>query len=252
MTVEEKLRAYSERMKVVRVDEEKLEETIRISKSVWYQAERETLMSGLEFLLRQACYIRKRWWLAQALVLFVLWNSLFVNGAAAYQQRIMGIIAPVFVILLMPELWKSQNCGFMEIEAVSYFSIRRIYAARMLLFGMADILLLSVFFAASAFMLRVTIGEMVVQFCLPMLITCCICFHGLCSNRADSEYIAFGMSLLWMAVWLLVVLQERVYAMITVPVWVAMVLLSSGYFAYTVYKVWKSCGRYWEVNLSSE
>lgn len=231
------------------VDEERLRETIRVAKEAWYRGALETPVSGLEFLLRQAGYIRKRWWAAQALVLLTLWLLLFVSGTTVYARRSMGILAPLFVLLVVPELWKSQNCGCMEVEAVSYFSIRRVYAARMVWFLLTDVLLLSLFFAASALTLRVTIGEMVVQFLLPMNVTCCICFGGLCSNRSDSGYFAFGMSLVWTGIWSLVVLQEQIYQAITAPMWAAAVVLSVLLGGCSAYRVWRNCGRYWEVQV---
>ena len=63
----------------------------------------------------------------------------------------MGILAPSFVILILPELWKNRSNGAMEVEGATFFSIKNIYAARMLLFGMVDVCLLSVFLITSTF-----------------------------------------------------------------------------------------------------
>lgn len=250
MTLEERLRAYSDLQEPFQIEEESIQQTILASKNAWYQGEQESHLSGLDFLFQQAGFIRKRYWLFQAIVLLFLWWFLFMNGSTAYAQRSMGIMAPVFVILLFPELWKNQNNASMEIEAASCFSIRRIYAARMLLFAIVDILMLSLFFLTAAFTLKLTIGSVIVQFFLPMDVTCCICFGSLCSNKADSGYLAFIMSLIWIAVWTLIVMQESVYRLITAPVWGAMILLSIIYLIYSIHRVWKNCGRYWEVNLS--
>mgnify|MGYP006990195710 CR=1 FL=1 len=50
------------------------------------------------------------------------------------KQRILGVVASLFIILIIPELWKNQTYQSMEIEATSYYSLRQIYAARMSLF----------------------------------------------------------------------------------------------------------------------
>lgn len=246
MNFEERLKAYSDLMDNVQVDEEKLKETIQASKAALYQGEINTPLSGMAFLFQQAGYIRKRWWIAQALILIVLWLFLSASGTTIYTRRCMGIFASLFAVFLMPELWKSQNCGCMEVEAVSYFSIRKIYAARMMWFFMTDIVLLSIFFSVSLLTLKLTIGEMIVQFFLPMNVTCCICFCGLCSNRPDSNYFAYGMSIVWTGVWILVVLHEKIYQVITGPMWGAMVTLSVLLWAYLIFRVWRRCERYWE------
>lgn len=250
MTFEERMKAYSDSIEPVPIDEERLRKAIETSKAVLYQGELQNPLSRIEFLLQQAGYIRKRWWVAQALILIFLWWFLLTSGATVYARRFMGIFASLFAIFLMPELWKSKNCGCMEVEAVSYFSIRKIYAARMLWFFMTDLLLLSIFFAVSLLTLKLAIGEMIVQFFMPMNVTCCICFHGLSSNRPDSNYFSFGMSVVWTGVWILIVLQENIYQAITGPMWATAVILSVLLFISLIFRVWRSCERYWEVCLS--
>lgn len=250
MTLEEKLNVYSKTQEPIPAEEEAIQRTIRAAKSAWYRGEQENCLSGLDFLIRQAGYIRKRCWLLQAAVLLMLWLFLFMNGSALYTQRVMGILAPVFIILLVPELWKSQNHASMEIEAASYFSIRKIYAARMLLFAAADVLMLSLFFLAASFSLKLTLGTVIVQFFLPMNVTCCICFGCLCSCRADSGSQAVVMSLIWIALWTLIVLDKNVYRLITAPVWGGAVLLSVLFLICIIHRIWKNCGNYWEVNMT--
>ena len=250
MTLDEKLKAYSDSQTIPKIDEECVKKTILASKEALYQSELESPLSGIDFLFHQIRYIRKRWWIAQALVLLALWIFLFISGSGVAMQRSMGIMAPVFVILLLPELWKNQSNASMEVEAASYFSIRKIYAARMTLFAIADLLMLSLFFTVSIVTLKLTVGEMIIQFFLPMNVPCCICFRNLCSNREESGYTAFLMSLVWIAVWMMIVLQERIYRRITAPIWAGVIILSFVYLIYSVCKVWKNCEKYWEVNHS--
>ena len=84
----------------------------------------------------------------------------------------MGILAPSFVILILPELWKNRSNGAMEVEGATFFSIKNIYAARMLLFGMVDVCLLSVFLITSTFVLQIAFMDILIQFILPMNVTC--------------------------------------------------------------------------------
>ncbi|MDM8211473.1 RNA polymerase sigma factor [Mediterraneibacter glycyrrhizinilyticus] len=45
----------------------------------------------------------------------------------------------LFAILIIPELWKNRANCCMEIEGSTYYALRQIYSARILLFGLADI-----------------------------------------------------------------------------------------------------------------
>jgi hypothetical protein len=52
-----------------RPQEEKIQETIRRSKEIFYMAEQEKLLSYYEFLWGQFQLIQKKWWLFQFLIL---------------------------------------------------------------------------------------------------------------------------------------------------------------------------------------
>ena len=181
MTVDEKLHAYAKNQKDRNIDE-KLQQTIIKSKEAYWDGEIERNMSWLEFLYQQASYIQKHWWFAQGAVLLILWMTMFLSDSSIYTRRCMGILAPSFVILILPELWKNRSNGAMEVEGATFFSIKNIYAARMLLFGMVDVCLLSVFLITSTFVLQIAFMDILIQFILPMNVTCCICFRLLCSK----------------------------------------------------------------------
>ena len=119
----------------------------------------------------------------------------------------MGILAPSFVILILPELWKNRSNGAYGSRRCNIFSIKNIYAARMLLFGMVDVCLLSVFLITSTFVLQIAFMDILIQFILPMNVTCCICFRLLCSKGDDYVSSTLFSCLIWIAVWTLVVLK---------------------------------------------
>ncbi len=242
MTWEKKLREYPRLRERAVPDEEKLLSTIQRAKKAFAEGEMEQPVSWAVFLFQQAAYIQKRWWMAQGIVLAALWRLLCITESSSYLKRSMGILAPLFAILLLPELWKNKRSASMEIEGTVYFPLQKIYAARLLLFAMVDILLLSSFFAAAALTVQLSIGEMVVHFFLPFNVTCCICFRCLCSRRFGTGYHAAVLCILWTAVWLLIILQDAVYQKISGPVWAAAVLGSAAYLACSIYRVWKSCG----------
>lgn len=121
MTVDEKLHAYAKNQKDRNIDEKKLQQTIIKSKEAYWDGEIERNMSWLEFLYQQASYIQKHWWFAQGAVLLILWMTMFLSDSSIYTRRCMGILAPSFVILILPELWKNRSNGAMEVEGATFF-----------------------------------------------------------------------------------------------------------------------------------
>ena len=99
----------------------------------------------------------------------------------------------------------------MEIEEASFFSLRQVYAARMVLFAMADVLFISLFLGAASMSAEISFLEGLVQFLLPVSITACICFRILCSKRAFGEGAAMVFCLLWNGVWSAIILNQTVY-----------------------------------------
>ena len=226
MTVDEKLHAYAKNQKDRNIDEKKLQQTIIKSKEAYWDGEIERNMSWLEFLYQQASYIQKHWWFAQGAVLLILWMTMFLSDSSIYTRRCMGILAPSFVIL-------------------------NIYAARMLLFGMVDVCLLSVFLITSTFVLQIAFMDILIQFILPMNVTCCICFRLLCSKGDDYVSSTLFSCLIWIAVWTLVVLKDSIYEHISTSIWCGMMILSVLYLCYSIWRVWKCSERYYESNVAS-
>ena len=117
----------------------------------------------------------------------------------------------------------------MEIEEASFFSLRQVYAARMVLFAMADVLFISLFLGAASMSAEISFLEGLVQFLLPVSITACICFRILCSKRAFGEGAAMVFCLLWNGAWSAIVLNQTVYQAIRVPVWMGLLGISIFY-----------------------
>lgn len=221
--------------------EKQIRRTLTVSKSAFYESEKSRLLSRTEFLFWQISYIRKRWWGLQMLLLVLLWGLLKMSDGGEYVQRCMGALAPVFVILVMPELWKNRESGAVEVEIASYFDLRQVYAARMFAFGMFDLVLLSIFGIAALLTGRLGIGTMVVHFFLPMAVAGCICFRTLCSRFCSSMYPAIAFCLIWEGIWLLLVLDQEIYKMISMPAWSGIFICCVWYLGYAVHKAWKSC-----------
>ena len=205
----------------ITVREEKVQKAIAVSKAAFLAGEAERKVSQVEFLFLQSKLIQKRWWFLQGGLLLLV--GLFLNQMEMdYMiRRALGLAGPLFVILILPELWKNRNFDAVEVECTTYYTIRSIYAARLVLFAGVDILLLSVFLVGTALFVKITLWEILIQFLLPFNVTCVICFRTLYSKRIRSETLALLLCILWTGLWSILIMSEAVYPVISVPMWIA-------------------------------
>lgn len=246
MNLEKELKDYGESIKII-PNEQKVTETIGKSMEIYCLAEQECILTYWEFLWAQLRLIRKRWWLFQLLLLIWVWAVLPTIKTEQLVQRILGVVASLFIILIIPELWKNKTYQSMEIEATSYYSLRQIYAARMLLFGIVDIVFITLFCTTAAIKMDILFSQLLVQFLFPMTVTTAICFGILCSKYPFSETTAMMMCIAWSTIWLVIILNEKIYAAITFPLWLTFIGIAFVFLAFTVYRTLHSCNNYWEV-----
>lgn len=216
--------------------EEKIEETLTAAKAAFYDSAQQHTMNYFEFLFVQTTYIQKRWWLYQAVILGILWQLLSFSGSDLYLRRSMGVFAPLFAVMMLPELWKNRSSASLEIENASYYSLRQIYAARMQVFALVDFLLLSLFISAAAHTAQITLWEILIQFLLPMIITCCIIFRTLFSRHITSGHMTLVLCMLAALLWLQIVSNKTLYDTVTLPAWITSVILSVCYLAYCIFR----------------
>lgn len=247
MNFEEQLITYKKNMQI-EPQEEKIQAAIRESKNTFIMAEQEKMLSYHEFLWTQLKVIQKRWWILQFLILVFLWIALLSIHDDVYIKRSMGVVASLFVILIIPELWKNRSCQCMEIEGTAYYSLRQVYAARMLLFGVTDIFLITMFLGTASAGLHFELSQLVIQFLFPLCVTACICFGILCSRHSFNETVAIILCIIWSAVWLFILLNENVYAVIAIPIWFTLLGLVLLYLAFSVFRILKDCNKFWEVS----
>ena len=196
-------------------------QTIAVSKAAFLSGESEQRVSPGEFLIMQSRLIQKRWWFLQGLLLAFVCLFLCHMETDYLIRRALGLAGPLFVILILPELWKNRNFDAMEVECTTYYTIRSIYAARLVLFAGVDLLLLSAFFGVASVFAKITVWEMLIQFVLPFNVTCCICFRTLYAKRIRSEALAMLLCILWTGICATLIMSNAVYSMISVPIWIA-------------------------------
>lgn len=176
------------------------------------------------FLHEQFKFIRKRWWALQGGSLLLLWMLLADYGEGANADRVLGALSVIS----------------------SYYSLRQICSARILMFAAVDLTMITIFFAVSFSTLQISAYRIVIDFLVPFNISCCICFRLLYSKWQELEYIAVFLSTACIFAWSLIVSSDFIYERISMPVWIGLLLLS---FIYLIYCIWKSqcnCEINWE------
>lgn len=234
--IEKALTAYKKEY-FTRPDESKIKDTLVMAKESFYEnaVRRETYY--MEFMYQQIRFIRKRWWVLQFLSLLFAASAIQGMEDDKWVQRMLCVTATLFGVFLMPELWKNRSANAVEVEEAAYYSLRQIYAARLLTFAAVDGIFVSAFAGITVMTTSVSIWEIVIQFFLPMTVTCCICLRTLCSRHISSEYPACFLSLTGCFVWVQVILSDAVYGRISTPLWIAVCCAVLLYLTYMVRKV---------------
>ncbi len=244
---ERKISAYKKAVKAQDVREAAVIDTVEKSKKVLADHE-DYPLSYREFVFWQSRYIGKKWWLFQGMILALFWYLLRDAGTSAEVQRNMSVAASVFALLIIPELWKNYRSSAMEIESASYYSLRQIYSARILLFALTDLTMVTAFFFATFRFELVSVEMFAISFLIPFSTSCCICFRLLCSKRFQLEEVAVFACILWMIVWLVISSQELIYRIIVLPLWSGLLVLALIYLIYCVRKTQVHCDSLWEVH----
>lgn len=247
MNLNKVMKKYRQESKTI-VEEERILDTVNKSKAVFYQKEQEKMLTYWEFLMTQLKITQKRWWLFQILLLAAA-EALFLNTMEEYYiRRGLGIIGVLFIVFVIPELWKNRTYCCMEIEAASYYSLTQIYAARIFMFGLADVFILTLFCGSLQKYLYFTLAELMIQFLLPMAVTACICFWTLCSSFFSNELTPVALCLLWSAIWWMITAADEIYTIVVLPVWGVLFGGAVLCLFLLIYKNLRYCSKYWEIN----
>ena len=229
------------------VREEHLRATVTAARARFIQAEAETPLPFYAFLRSQLQLIHKRWWLAQGILLVVLALSLPSLTTFAL-CRSLAVSAALFVILLVPECAKNRTYDCLEIEATTYYSLRHIYTARLLLFGLVDIVLITGFCCAAAWVYALPFFTLLTQFLLPLTVTAGLCFAILANRRGNGPF-AIVVCLLTSGVWWLLLLNDRLYQAITMPIWLTLFVVSLAFLMFVTHRWMTASTKQWEGSL---
>lgn len=245
--LEEQLLAFAAEREAI-PEEDKIKETAQACADlVLMQRAGERLSYGAFFRM-QVKLIQKIWWLMQAALLTLAWLVLDASAAPESMQRVMSVAAVLFVILIMPEIWKNRETNAMEIEKASFYSLRQIYSAKILAFGLVDACIVNIFCFTAANAYQIPVYDLLKQFIFPLIVATGICFSIFCSKRRFSEMTAVIACIIGNGIWTLAVINEVVYSRITSLLWGVLFAISGAVVVFSIRKTIRDCDTLWEVN----
>jgi hypothetical protein len=145
-----------------------------------------------EFLLEQLLFIRKRIWLASALLVWIGWFIVQYQQTEAIKIWSISALLPFLAMLTVTELCRSAACHMAELEGSCRFSLPQLSIARLSILGAVNfvvLLLLLIFLRqASAYSLLQTVLYTMV----PYLAVCAVCLWLLNRVRGTNGIYACG------------------------------------------------------------
>ncbi len=231
-------------------DESEVQAVVEQSKRIFETRESEHILSYYEFLCDQFRLIRKRWWGLQVVLLCIAWRLLATGDEMLYIRREIGILSTLFVILMIPELWRNLTNRCTEIESAAYFSLQKIYAARITILGLMDVLMLSVFGGCAHYISGIPVGNIIIDLLLPITVTACICFAVLGRQNRSAGF-AVIFCVIGNAVWWGISANDTIYSSVAFPVWIIVFVIAILFLMFMVNRLLKNCNKYMEVLWSS-
>lgn len=189
--------------------------------------------TGLAFVWCQAGFICKRMWALQfallAGVLLLVWANGRAGVYALRQYALCAAAAPLLLVANVQDLARVYHQGMLELELATRYSLPRVTAARLLVFGVCDAVLLAVFAAAGSAVCR-SDGIIVLLYCLtPFCCVSAVCM-GLLRRLRPAAFTPAALAVTGIALLVLVLpaprLQGRLYAPNARPLWAAVLVLS--------------------------
>jgi len=130
--------------------------------------------TGWAFVRTQAGFIRKRMWALQFAVLAGVLALVAAEGAGDYalpRYALCAAAAPLLLVANVQDLARVYHQGMLELELATRYSLPRVTAARLLVFGLCDAVLLGILAAVGAVVSRSAL-EVVLLYCLTPF--CCV------------------------------------------------------------------------------
>ncbi len=226
-TQEDKIPAY---------DILKLNKTIECVQKLQRLNEEEKKCSLIEFLYYQLKFISKKVWALQMgiLILFIIVFQYVYIDSNAYGV-ICAIFVPVIVVTGMAEICRNIYGRMIEIENTTYFNIRKVVVARLLIVGMIDLLIITLMLVMMCHTQVVPIKALILYILIPLNSTSCIYFLILHKCRGYITQLSCAtICILWSMGLVVLTKYQNIYERVQTSVWVVLIILSSAYLCYVV------------------
>ncbi len=220
-------------------DRERMEATVGLVRKAYSERLLGKRTGFLKLAAMQTRFIGRWVWAAQAAVIV-----LFLAFAHSYQlerhslQRLLFVfsaLAPMIAFLIVPELLKSHVHNMEEIESSTRFSIHKLFGARMLVIGLADLFCLTLIIAAASNESGAAFLRLGMYLFVPFNLTCCGCLIVL--ERVKSRYCGYYCGLFCLVlviVFARLSLVAKLYEASATGVWTVMFALSAAWLAVEV------------------
>lgn len=141
-----------------------------LEKRAFLKKIRQPSIGQAEFMLWQACYIRKWVWAVSAAV----FGAAFVLALGIKREMLWTISAlmPFVALAAVTEKARSEVFGMEELETASRFSVQSVLMARMGIVGMSHLILLCALMPLASQSDAVTFFQAGVYLLVPYLLTC--------------------------------------------------------------------------------
>lgn len=132
--------------------------------------------AGWRFLAVQAGFIRKGMWAAQFAVLACVVGLMrLADGASPRCCALCAAAAPLLLVANVQDLARVYHQGLLELELATRYSLPKVTAARLLVFGLYDAALLALLAAAGAATARTGLGAALLYCLTPFCFVSALC-----------------------------------------------------------------------------
>ena len=131
--------------------------------------------TGWAFVWTQAGFIRKRMWVLQFALLAGLLVLVTATGLPLRRYALCAAAAPLLLVANVQDLARVYHQGMVELELVTRYSLPKVTAARLLIFGACDGVLLAVLALVGSAVHRADLGAVLLYCLTPFTVVSALC-----------------------------------------------------------------------------
>ncbi|UWD47318.1 hypothetical protein NYR90_12270 [Clostridioides difficile] len=202
-------------------------------------------MNSIDFFISQIGFIRKRTWIIQLLVLCTICSLLFNSAKETnsfYEMlALVSVAAPLFILTNIEEIAKVYNNSVLEIEFSTKNTLHKIIATRMIVFGVSDLLLMSIILLLAKQIIDINILYIIIYILVPFNLMSIGCLEIINRNKGKhTNYycMIYGISLV-LLIFMLATFKNSIYQFEAIDQWLIIFLVTSVILTYEIKKTWK-------------